>query len=117
MQSVDAMKEPIPVDTNEGITPAAEEEVRKETLAEAIASIATVLVVGLFVMTFCGAELCDSLRLHGEDVAGWGPRSGGPDHAGSGDEVGSVCALSRRAAGRRDCVLEAESGDAGYGAW
>jgi signal peptidase I len=59
MQSVDTTKEMTPLTTQPGTTAlhqqavlAAEEEAGKETLAEAIASIATVLVVGLFVMTF-----------------------------------------------------------------
>ncbi len=75
---------------------------------EALASICTILAIGLFVFGF----IFRTLRFVGIDVeyaVDWRSRGGGPYHLGTPHQMGSVRALSAGEARRHYCIHEAES--------
>ena len=96
-----------PAKTPSEVESVPEQRHEEETPFEAVASICSVLVVGLFILTFHRAEFRDSLRVDGEDAAGGRSPGGGPHHAGAADQVDAAGALSRAEARRHRGVHQA----------
>ena len=95
----------------------AKAEEQTETPLESVASICTVLAVGLFLMTFVFQNYVipsgsmEKTLLVGDHVLR------GPDHVCAADEVGlRLCIIATFGGGTCHRVPEAEPGDAGYGA-
>ena len=79
----------------------------KETPFEALASICSVLVVGLFILTLLSSELRHSVRLDGEHAAYRRSPGRRPDHANAARFVDAANKVSRAEARRYSGVPQA----------